>query len=124
MPSDAERFRFIAGQTPAYAVQIEAGTFIYEPELDTTDNWTFPTQAGTNMSMGAIAPGAAVYQFYGTKLTPDQLQLLRDGTRRLFFAGRISYRDAFSRNQRANFRLMREPGTHTFIACAKGNDSD
>ncbi|MDP9205830.1 MAG: hypothetical protein M3P12_10295 [Gemmatimonadota bacterium] len=113
-----------SGQTPAYDVQIEAGTFLEYPEVDTAHNWSLPVPADGNVSRGTIAPGAVIYQFYLDTLKPDQLQLLRDGTRRLFFAGSISYRDAFSKNRRTNFRLMREPGTHTFIACVKGNDSD
>jgi hypothetical protein len=113
-----------AGQTPAYDVLIEAGIFLEHPDLDSRENWTLPVPAGAMASRGTLGPGSVINQDYGETLKADQLQLLRDGTRRLFFAGSISYRDAFSKNRRTNFRMMREPGTHTFITCERGNDSD
>jgi hypothetical protein len=113
-----------SGQTPAYDVQIEAAIFLERPEVCTTENWSLPASTDEGMSVGTIAPGAVAFQLYDEKLKADQLQLLRDGTRGLFFAGHISYRDVFSKKRQTNFRLMREPGTHTFSACLKGNNSD
>lgn len=113
-----------SGQTPAYDVDIAAAVVLERPEVFADEDWDLhaPTDDGT--SIGTIAPGAVAYQFFDEKLKADELQLLRDGTRRVFFAGCISYWDAFSKRRHTNFRLMREPGSHSFQSCVKGNNSD
>lgn len=113
------------GSTPAYYASIATGHILADREDITT-----PLIRGA-YALGTIGPTDRIYDVEETRVSDDDVELLKTGEKVLIFYGRLEYTDAFKKKRCTNFRFF-TGGTAPYLdqsnpdmtIYVKGNDSN
>lgn len=110
------------GQTPAYRVSYWAETKVLDSMSDSFE----PTQEeGGERTINPGRDGFTVKSRMAEPLTEEEMSKIKLGTAAIYFYGAITYRDAFSRHRKTQFRYQhggpRLFGTEDLALSPKGN---
>ena len=112
------------GQTPAYRVSYWAETKLLDSQADTFERGEAEGGART---VNPGRDGFIIKSKLAEPLTEEDMSKIKLGTAAIYFYGVISYRDAFSRRRKTEFRYQhggpRLFGTGELALSAKGNKS-
>ena len=110
------------GQSPAYRVSYWAETKVLDPRIDRFER--VPSDAG-DRTVNPGRDGFMIKSRLADPLTEEQMSKIRLGTASIYFYGVISYRDAFGRRRKTQFRFQhggaRLAGTEDLSISPKGN---
>jgi hypothetical protein len=111
-----------AGQTPAYQVQLDSETRILDYPLITS--FTFLTNH--HYEIGNLGPQSKLSpsQIGDEDLPADEFAELKNGQRRIFLYGTITYKDVFKKQHYTNYCLNFVMDNPVGNFCDTHNDSD
>jgi hypothetical protein len=110
------------GQTPAYRVRYWTDAKVMDTTVERFER--IPYEAGEK-TINPGRDGFTIKSRVAEPLTEEDMSKIRLGTASVYFYGLITYRDAFGRSRKTQFRLQhggpRLAGTEDLIISPKGN---